>query len=105
MFVSIIDLASGFAMAPTRARSRSPVASNKRPKQRANDTDLSRHFDAGLLEHQNVLQLNKSYNGSQPFKYCVLDKLFKDELLRKVKDECVGELSFTEKATDIYRVG
>jgi len=52
----------------------------------------------------NTQKLHTIYTANEPFKYCVLDKLFQDALLRNVKDECLKELSFTEKETDIYKV-
>ncbi|KAF8514846.1 nuclear protein [Hysterangium stoloniferum] len=94
-------------MAPTRTRSPSPDASNKRMKADhtlSEESNVDLCFTSGLLANANALKLNGSYHQALPYKYCVLDQLFDDELLRKVKDECVGELSFTEKSTDIYRV-
>ncbi|KAJ8482639.1 hypothetical protein ONZ45_g14877 [Pleurotus djamor] len=61
-------------------------------------------FYTGLLDHNNVQRLHGEYNESQPFKHAIVEKLFQDDLLRKVKDECLSELNFTEKETDIYKV-
>jgi len=58
----------------------------------------------GLLDEENVERLRREYAESEPFKYAKVETLFQDDLLRKVKDECVTHLSFTEKETDIYRV-
>ncbi|KAF7294354.1 Nuclear protein [Mycena chlorophos] len=66
--------------------------------------DPTPHFAEGLLDHCNISQLNSIYTTSEPFKYSVVEKLFQDELLQKVKDECMSELSFTEKETDIYKI-
>ena len=49
-------------------------------------------------------RLRREYAESEPFKYATVETLFQDDLLRKVKDECLTHLSFTEKETDIYRV-
>ena len=49
-------------------------------------------------------RLRREYAESEPFKYTRVETLFQDDLLRKVKDECMTHLSFTEKETDIYRV-
>lgn len=68
------------------------------------DVSLRECFAAGVLDDSNVHRLAQSYRSSDPYLYAVLDKLFKDDLLSKVKDECIGELSFTEKETDIYKV-
>ena len=58
----------------------------------------------GLLNEENVERLRQEYAESEPFKYAKVETLFQDDLLRKVKDECMTHLSFTEKETDIYRV-
>ncbi|KAJ3879524.1 Oxoglutarate and iron-dependent oxygenase degradation C-term-domain-containing protein [Lentinula edodes] len=61
-------------------------------------------FASEVLESSNVAKLHKFYLESQPFHYALVGKLFQDDLLKRVKDECLGELSFTEKETDIYKV-
>jgi prolyl 3-hydroxylase /prolyl 3,4-dihydroxylase len=93
-------------MAPTRFRSPSPVAPQKRlkPNLLTNDSTMVSRFAEDLLTDASAMKLQSIYQHSEPFKYCVLDKLFEDNLLKRVKDECIGELSFTEKTTDIYRV-
>ncbi|KAH6914664.1 nuclear protein [Coprinopsis sp. MPI-PUGE-AT-0042] len=66
--------------------------------------DPTSKFANKLFEKDRVAGLHESYKTSDPYKYAVVDKLFQDELLRKVKDEIMGQLSFTEKETDIYKV-
>ena len=58
----------------------------------------------GLLKKENVKRLRQEYADSEPYKHARIETLFQDDLLRKVKDECLTHLSFTEKETDIYRV-
>ena len=58
----------------------------------------------GLLNKENVKRLKQEYADSEPYKHARIETLFQDDLLRKVKDECLTHLSFTEKETDIYRV-
>ncbi|KAG6330350.1 hypothetical protein ID866_8737, partial [Astraeus odoratus] len=99
-------------MAKLQARSPSPVppadGRQKRLKTShspsAPSTDYASHFYPGLLEDSNVQALRTSYANADPFKFAVIEKLFQDDLLRGVKDECLNELSFTEKETDIYKV-
>ena len=62
------------------------------------------HFAPGLFEEPNVNRLHQEYTKSAPFKHVVVEKLFNDGLVTRVKDECIRELGFTEKETDIYRV-
>lgn len=62
-------------------------------------------FAENVLDHTNIKRLNEDYSKSEPFKHAVIQQLFQQELLEKVKDECLSELSFTEKETDIYKVG
>ncbi|RDB20118.1 Prolyl 3,4-dihydroxylase ofd1 [Hypsizygus marmoreus] len=61
-------------------------------------------FALDLFDHNATAKLHAGYVANEPFKYAVIEKLFQDELLKKVKDECLSELSFTEKETDIYKV-
>ena len=61
-------------------------------------------FADGLFNEKNVQDLEKVYKDSGPFLHVVVDKLLQNDLLSKVKDECLGELSFSEKETDIYKV-
>ncbi|KAL1738219.1 hypothetical protein HDZ31DRAFT_51332, partial [Schizophyllum fasciatum] len=68
------------------------------------EDDVEARFSDGLLAHTTIARLNNMYRNSQPFHYALVDKLFQDDLLKRVKDECVSELSFTEKETDIYKV-
>jgi hypothetical protein len=64
----------------------------------------STSFARNLFDHNNIARLNSDYHQSSPFKYAIVEKLFQEDLLRKVKDECLSELSFSEKETDIYKV-
>lgn len=66
--------------------------------------DPTPHFAPDLLTSQSAQRLRNEYASSQPFKYCRVETLFQDDLLAGVKDECLSELSFTEKETDIYKV-
>lgn len=69
------------------------------------DGDPTPQFAGNLFDHNHIAKLHSGYLTNQPFKYAVVEKLFQDELLKKVKDECLSELNFTEKETDIYKVG
>lgn len=66
--------------------------------------DPTPQFAHDLLSQQSVQRLRTEYANNQPFKYCRIEKLVQDDLLAGVKDECLSELSFTEKETDIYKV-
>ncbi|KAF5371104.1 hypothetical protein D9758_004103 [Tetrapyrgos nigripes] len=68
------------------------------------DTDVTSAFANGVLDPANISQLHKTYLDNQPFHFALVEKLFQDDLLKHVKDECLAELSFTEKQTDIYKV-
>jgi len=102
-------------MVRTHERSPSPTASadsllkrlktTHTPSHDSDPRDAVAQFADGLLSDPgNIQKLHTTYMANEPFKYCVLDKLFQDGLLRNVKDECLKELSFTEKETDIYKV-
>lgn len=99
------------SMTVPRQRSSSPTSAPPPQAKRlktahatGQDTDTASHFASGLLDEQTAHHLKASYEHSRPFKHALVEKLFQDELLTKVKDECLSELSFTEKETDIYKV-
>jgi prolyl 3-hydroxylase /prolyl 3,4-dihydroxylase len=60
-------------------------------------------FASNLLSASSVSLLADQYRSAQPFKHVVIDKIFQESLLMKVKDEIIEHLSFTEKETDIYK--
>lgn len=96
-------------MTRTRSRSPSPDTVAKRLKTAHKSTrepsaDPTPHFSNDLFDHNNIARLHSDYLANTPFKYAVVEKLFQDELLKSVKDECLAELNFTEKETDIYKV-
>ncbi|KAI0315974.1 Oxoglutarate and iron-dependent oxygenase degradation C-term-domain-containing protein [Amylostereum chailletii] len=101
-------------MARIHARSPSPEGNQsllKRLKIDANAAsdaagreDPTPYFAQDLFHPNTVHRLNTAYGTSEPYKYALVEKLFQDDLLQKVKDECLSELHFTEKETDIYRV-
>src|SRR5258708_6619614 len=109
-------------MARTRDRSSSPVTQDTAPLLKRLKTthlstttttpdintgsliisgDTTSSFARNLFDHNNIARLNSDYRQSFPFKYAIVEKLFQEDLLRKVKDECLSELSFSEKETDI----
>ena len=88
----------------TRAEASEGAPSAKKQKVSHQDSNFASNFATGLLNEANVERLNSSYKCSEPYLHAVVDKLFQEDLLSKVKDECINELSFTEKETDIYKV-
>ncbi|KAG6379011.1 nuclear protein [Boletus reticuloceps] len=68
------------------------------------DSDIVAQFATNLFDASNIEQLRSSYVDSTPFKNVFVETLFRDDLLRDVKDECTEHLSLTEKETDIYKV-
>ena len=67
------------------------------------DTGLASQFAHEIFNHNYIAKLHTDYLDSNPFKHAVVEKLFQDDLLVKVKDECL-RLNFTEKETDIFKV-
>ena len=67
------------------------------------DTSLASQFANEIFNHNYIAKLHSDYLDSNPFKHAVVEKLFQDELLLKVKEECL-RLNFTEKETDIFKV-
>jgi hypothetical protein len=70
----------------------------------ATSQDVISSFTPDLFDEDNVRRLASSYSTSEPFKHALIENLFRDDLLLHVKDECLNELHFTEKETDIYKV-
>lgn len=56
-----------------------------------------------LFDPTSVAQQREGYVKSQPYKHSVFGALFEPELLQRVQDEIVRELTFTQKETDIYK--
>lgn len=96
----------------TRARSHS-IVDDSRPTKRqkisppdfkTTVSDPTPYFAPGLLSEGNVNVLARQYRTARPWKHVVIDKIFTESLLTRVKDEILEHLSFTEKETDIYKV-
>jgi hypothetical protein len=114
-------------MAPAHARERSPARNGTDPKRikttsetacpletaaatpslididTAGNTDLASQFAYEVFNHNHIAKLHADYLDSNPFKHAVVERLFQDDLLLKVKDECL-RLNFTQKETDIFKV-
>lgn len=83
------------------------LAPDERAKRLKTDSDAKKYvgcFADDLLDAESVGKLSEEYKQSIPFLHVVVDKLLQNDLLTKVRDECLGELSFSEKETDIYKV-
>ena len=68
-----------------------------------NDNGVASQFADEIFNHNYIAKLHTDYLDSNPFKHVVVEKLFQDELLLKVKDDCL-KLNFTQKETDIFKV-
>ena len=66
--------------------------------------DANLPFAQEVLHPATIHRLNQEYANNTPYKYALVEKLFQDDLLVRVKDEILAELSFAEKETDIYKV-
>ncbi|KZV69202.1 hypothetical protein PENSPDRAFT_581205 [Peniophora sp. CONT] len=66
--------------------------------------DPAPYFAPDILQPGTAQKLNGAYAESGPYKHAVVETLFRDDLLEKVKDEVLNEIAFTVKETDIYRV-
>ncbi|CAE6528960.1 unnamed protein product [Rhizoctonia solani] len=87
------------------ARSLSPSVPADEPDAKRRKTNGAEHdFYPGLFDEANVASLNAQYAESGPYKHAVVPLLFSNELLKKVKDEILENVRFTEKETDIYKV-
>ena len=96
-------------MPRTRSRSPSPGAHESAKRRKTShdspvSTDVASNFADGLFDPDNISRLQNSYRNNKPFNHAIVDRLFQNDLLEKVKDECLSELNFTTKETDIYKV-
>ncbi|KAL8736527.1 MAG: hypothetical protein Q9181_002397 [Wetmoreana brouardii] len=62
----------------------------------------STHFRENLL--QQAEDYHEKYITSKPYQHGVIQNLLEPQLLRKVRFEIQGNLSFTPKETDIYKI-
>jgi len=81
----------------------SPPAAVDAPSLINSNTDSTSQFAYEVFNHNYIAKLHTDYLASTPFKHTVVEKLFQDELLCRVKDECL-KLNFTQKETDIFKV-
>lgn len=88
----------------TTHSSPAPLTADTHGAKKSGAESCTGNLATGLLDRENVERLRQEYADSEPYKYARIETLFQDDLLRKVKDECLTHLSFTEKETDIYRV-
>jgi hypothetical protein len=89
---------------PTTATTSNAAAPPSAPEPANHPEDAIACFAPDILDADNADRLAASYSSSEPFKHALVGKLFRDDFLQNVKDECLSELHFTEKETDIYKV-
>lgn len=68
------------------------------------DDEARSRFRKGLFEQDVLDKYTAEYTQSSPYKHSVINGLVDDSLLRKVRDEIRGNVSFTPKETDIYKI-
>lgn len=91
-------------MVESRSRPLSVDGGELATRKKQKTDHIEAYFATDLLEPASVDRLHDEYTKSEPYKHVVVEKLFQDDLVEKVKNECIRELSFTEKETDIYKV-
>ncbi|KAI3595131.1 nuclear protein [Moniliophthora roreri] len=97
-------MAKSHARSPSPSSDPTPLIKRLKTAHTTNSVDdVIASFAPEVLDHHNIAKLNKEYKESEPFRYALVEKLFQDDLLRNVKDECMSELNFTTKETDIYK--
>lgn len=109
-FTTLTKMANGHARSPsvdaseTRTTKKAKTTHGNDVPTLAERLDPTPRFATGLLEENSIQALHDKYKTSGPYLHAVVDKLFQDDLLASVKDELIGQLCFTEKETDIYKV-
>lgn len=82
----------------SRPRPRSPSVEPAAKKAKTTHVpSVIASFQHGLLEQENALILHGTYIKSKPFKYAVIDKLFQDDLLVKVRPSRFGKRAGLDK--------
>lgn len=103
---------------PPMKRSASPNLAQdqvKKPREGAADRPAQQGLLPAVLAHDSVAALAAQYKASGPYRHCVAQDLFDDDLLKAVREEVslrkgdansgLGSLcGFNQKETDIYKV-
>ncbi|KAI9677890.1 MAG: hypothetical protein M1829_002387 [Trizodia sp. TS-e1964] len=88
-----------------RAESLSSSSDIIQSKIRATTTEvLKSRFRDNVFDKETLQAYVDSYSNSEPYKHGVIQDLISDELLRSVRTEVLGNLQFTLKETDIYKI-
>ncbi|KAG8530739.1 uncharacterized protein KY384_004096 [Bacidia gigantensis] len=100
------DRAKVFAMAKRKAEDvEIDPTPPKRKVRESNGSESDRHhFRPGLFDKAATAKQRGHYDASTPYKHGVIPDLIDPALLRKVRSEVQGNLSFTPKETDIYKI-
>ncbi|KAI9793992.1 MAG: hypothetical protein M1835_006861 [Candelina submexicana] len=77
-------------------------SSDRNKKRATNPTEAQ--FREDLFDDVVLQQHRDQYTQSQPYKHGVIQDLLAPTLLRNVRSEIQGNLSFTPKETDIYKI-
>lgn len=72
------------------------------PSKRSKLSSEDKVFADGLFSKE--AELTKQIEESAPYKHGVINPLFDDDLLKKVRSEIESQLHFSKKETDIYKV-
>jgi Rps23 Pro-64 3,4-dihydroxylase Tpa1-like proline 4-hydroxylase len=65
---------------------------------------VEKRFRSGLFSEDVLKKYIDEYAKSEPYKHAVIHELMNDDLLRAVRDEVQGNVQFTPKETDIYKI-
>ncbi|OAQ81940.1 oxidoreductase [Purpureocillium lilacinum] len=80
------------------------AAGHKKSKKSLSADEARKRFRAGLFDKPVLDAYTGEYATSAPYKHAVIHELVDDALLRSVRDEIRGNVEFTPKETDIYKI-
>ncbi|KAM3417134.1 hypothetical protein BST61_g8709 [Cercospora zeina] len=88
-----------------KADDNSTKATNRLAKKQATESGgIQSRFREGLFDPATVKTYADDYAKSGPYLHTVVSGLMNDDLLRSVRSEITGNIHFTPKETDIYKI-
>lgn len=76
----------------------------KKPDTKFSHEEIKGFLNSQIFDTDFQRKLTADISKSQPYRWGTVTELLDDNLLRSVRKEVIGEIAFTKKETDIYKV-
>lgn len=76
----------------------------KKPDTKFSHDEIKGFLNTRIFDPVFQQKLTADISSSQPYRWGTVTELLDDKLLRSVRKEVIGEIAFTKKETDIYKV-